>query len=145
MRPRPVLDNPVPDNPDNNDVPAHSDEADRRQLCRVNSCCCKYNTLSYGKGLRDAKLDNEDVILVLTNGLPPSYSQLIVNLNSTPPSELTIDYVTARLLNEEAHQLAANPGAAQQAQTTAAFHAAPHPCTPIEEMMCFNCGKKGHY
>ncbi|RDX39404.1 hypothetical protein OH76DRAFT_1297497, partial [Lentinus brumalis] len=52
----------------------------------------------------DAKLDDEDVILVLTNGLSPSYSQLIVNLDSTPPSELTIDYVTARLLNEEARQ-----------------------------------------
>ncbi|EJF59477.1 hypothetical protein DICSQDRAFT_65085, partial [Dichomitus squalens LYAD-421 SS1] len=52
----------------------------------------------------DASISDEDRILVLTNGLPDSYSQLVVNLDSTLPSELTIDYVITRLLNEESRQ-----------------------------------------
>ena len=44
---------------------------------------------------------NEDIILALTEGLPDSFSTFIVTLDSLPPSELTLDNVIMRLLNEE--------------------------------------------
>jgi hypothetical protein len=50
-------------------------------------------------------VDDEDIILVLTGGLPSSYENFVVSLDSTPPSELTLEYVVTRLLNEEACQL----------------------------------------
>ena len=89
-----------------------------------------------------AKVDNEDTMLVLTNGLPPSYETLIVNLNTTPESTLTLDYVIQSLLNEKSHQLtASSPGDATALLT---YHKA-HGKTPIEKITCFLCGKKGHY
>src|SRR5882672_8598877 len=47
-----------------------------------------------------ARLD-EDIILVLTSGLPSGYDMLIVNLDATPTERLTLDYVITHLLNEE--------------------------------------------
>ncbi|OJA07944.1 hypothetical protein AZE42_11021 [Rhizopogon vesiculosus] len=38
---------------------------------------------------------DEDLILVLTLGLPSSYENLIVSLDATPPDELTLDHVIA--------------------------------------------------
>lgn len=50
------------------------------------------------------KIDDEDIILVLTRGLPPSYDNFVITLDSTPPTQLTLDYVVSRLLNEESRQ-----------------------------------------
>ena len=89
-----------------------------------------------------AKVDDEDTMLVLTNGLPPSYETLVVNLDTTPESTLTLDYVIQRLLNEESRQLAtSSPGDA----TALLAHHKAHGKTPIEKITCFLCGKKGHY
>ena len=46
-------------------------------------------------------LIDEDVILALTEGLPETYSSLIVALDSIPPNDLTLANVVTRLLNEE--------------------------------------------
>jgi hypothetical protein len=43
---------------------------------------------------------DEDVVLVLTAGLPPSYEPLIVSLNAVSPDSLTLNFVISRLLNE---------------------------------------------
>ena len=43
----------------------------------------------------------EDIILALTEGLPQSFATFIVALDSLPPSELSLDNVVMRLLNEE--------------------------------------------
>ena len=47
-------------------------------------------------------VDDEDIILVLTRGLPSTYKNFIIILDSTPTSQLTLDYVISHLLNEEA-------------------------------------------
>ncbi|KAI0787682.1 hypothetical protein C8Q74DRAFT_1409132 [Fomes fomentarius] len=67
-----------------------------------------------------ATITDEDVILVLTNGLPTSYSQLIVTLDATPPSvALTVETVIKRLLNEESRQ-------------------STEPLAPVAPAACFN-------
>ncbi|TFK60266.1 hypothetical protein BDN72DRAFT_739188, partial [Pluteus cervinus] len=49
-------------------------------------------------------VSNEDLILVLMIGLPPSYHSLIVTLDAVDPTLLTIDFVVTRLLSEESRQ-----------------------------------------
>ncbi|KAI0654632.1 hypothetical protein C8Q70DRAFT_1162191, partial [Cubamyces menziesii] len=49
-------------------------------------------------------LTDEDCIVVLMGGLPSSYEQCVVTLDSTPDESLTFDYVVNRLLNEESRQ-----------------------------------------
>ncbi|KDQ55340.1 hypothetical protein JAAARDRAFT_110450, partial [Jaapia argillacea MUCL 33604] len=50
------------------------------------------------------KVEDKDLILVLTMGLPPAYETFVVSLDSTPPDDLILEFVIARLLNEEARQ-----------------------------------------
>jgi hypothetical protein len=44
-------------------------------------------------------VDNEDIILVLTMGLPDTYDTLVVSLDSTEPNNFTLDYMIGRLLS----------------------------------------------
>ncbi|TBU43783.1 hypothetical protein BD309DRAFT_1029900 [Dichomitus squalens] len=67
---------------------------------------------------------------------------LVINLDSTPPSELTIDYVITRLLNAESPQLSLNP---PHLEIEAALAAHTKLRTPLERITCFKCSKKGHY
>lgn len=50
-------------------------------------------------------VEAEDQILVLTMGLPRTFENFIVALDSTPPDNLMLDYVIGRLLNEESRQV----------------------------------------
>jgi hypothetical protein len=54
-------------------------------------------------------VDDEDIILVLTGGLPSLYDNLLSPSTLPPPVLLTLDYVVTRLLNEEARQSANTP------------------------------------
>lgn len=97
--------------------------------------------------LRDinAHVTDDDIIIALTNGLPPSYTQLIVTLDSAPASDLTVNNVVTRLLNEETRQLSVSGPLAGAPDSTLAADAKLKPRTPIERITCFKCGKKGHY
>jgi hypothetical protein len=86
-------------------------------------------------------VDDEDIILVLTMGLPDSYDTFIVALDSTDPTSLTLDYVIGRLLNEESRK---TPTTSRDAAFRADANR-PHSRRPISEITCFNCQKKGHY
>ena len=44
---------------------------------------------------------DEDIILALTEGLPQSFSTFIVTLDSLLKSELSLDNVVTRVLNDE--------------------------------------------
>jgi hypothetical protein len=88
-------------------------------------------------------VDDEDIILVLTGGLPASYNNFVVSLDSTPPSDLTLAYVITRLLNEEARQLGTIPSTETSEHRTIAF--AVQAKRNLAFITCFNCQKKGHY
>lgn len=88
-------------------------------------------------------VDDEDIILVLTGGLPPSYDNFVVSLDSTPPSNLTLEYVITRLLNEEARQLGTTPPKAESSERNVAFAADVK--RRLAFITCFNCQKKGHF
>ena len=87
-------------------------------------------------------VEDEDTILVLTGGLPPSYDNFVVALDSAP-SDLTLDYVITRLLNEESRQL---NGEASYAESALAARYKPGEVkTVLSHITCWKCGKKGHY
>ena len=44
---------------------------------------------------------DEDIILALTEGLPDTFSMLIVALDSIPPHDLDLSSIVTQLLNEE--------------------------------------------
>ena len=92
------------------------------------------------------EVSDEDFILVLTQGLPAAYETFVISLNATDPSLLTSEHVISRLLNEEVRQLALNHESTIT-QKEAAFYtkASNMKRTPIEQITCFKCQKKGHY
>jgi hypothetical protein len=92
----------------------------------------------------NVSISDEDLILVLTVGLSPSYENFIVTLDSTPPDELTLDYVIARLMNEEARQVHGRDTESnvEDALLSRTQH---RPRVPLENITCFKCGEKGHY
>lgn len=99
-----------------------------------------------------ATVEDEDLILAITGGLPRSYSTFIVTLDSTPADDLTLDYVVSRLLNEELRQVPdrANrdtvpPIRADPDNVAMAVAAASRIATPLARITCFKCGNKGHY
>ncbi|KNZ72580.1 hypothetical protein J132_02581 [Termitomyces sp. J132] len=51
----------------------------------------------------DISTPDEDIIIVLTAGLPP-YETIIISLNAIKPEELTLNFVITCLLNEESCQ-----------------------------------------
>jgi hypothetical protein len=92
---------------------------------------------------------DEDIILVLTGGLPASYEHFVVSLDSTPVPQLTLDYVITRLLNEETRQNGTTPPTVTETKSNldaafAAYLSGRHP-RDLSQIVCFNCGKKGHF
>lgn len=53
----------------------------------------------------DVDISDEDIIVVLTAGLPSSYTPVIISLDAVKPEELTVKFVITCLLNEEGHQV----------------------------------------
>ena len=49
----------------------------------------------------NVEASDKDIIIILTLGLSPSFKNFIITLDATPPEQLTLDYVTTHLLNEE--------------------------------------------
>jgi gag-polypeptide of LTR copia-type len=49
----------------------------------------------------DIKVSDEDMIVVLTAGLPDSYTPIIITFDALDPEKLTLNFVIHCLLNEE--------------------------------------------
>ena len=88
------------------------------------------------------RIDEEDTILVLTNGLPSEFDPFVINLDSTPADDLSLDYIVQRLLNEESRQLGSNVSLVNMVKTPKKGKKAP---TPLDKITCFKCQQKGHY
>ncbi|KAG6825511.1 hypothetical protein H0H92_003431 [Tricholoma furcatifolium] len=92
----------------------------------------------------DVTVSDEDIIVVLTAGLPPSYETVLISLDAVEPTQLTLDFVITRLLNEES----------RQASSLSTSTSTPAPDDPKEAMVaskrganviCFYCGGTGHF
>ena len=83
--------------------------------------------------------DDEDIILVLTMGLPSTFDAFVVALDATDSNKLTLNDVIIRLLNEESR----TDVSASSAGIESAFRAGVR--RPKSEVTCFKCQKKGHY
>lgn len=81
-------------------------------------------------------LGDKDVILALTTGLGAEYENLVISLDSAATSDLTVDFVIQRLLNEAARRGNQASTFGESAQTETAL--------AVQDRSCWICGKKGH-
>lgn len=103
------------------------------------------------------EMSYEDMILALTNGLDDTYEPFIISLDSTPPKDLTLEYVEDRMLNEEVRR--GNKGVLSSSELegvereTAFFVKAgggrgiqglPVAPAAVGDHSCWNCGEEGH-
>jgi len=87
-----------------------------------------------------------NIILALTMGLPPSYDLVIINFDSTPTDKLTFNNMVTRLLNEEKRQLSTHATSSTAAHSPENISMSAESCrTPHSDILCYFCGKKGHY
>lgn len=116
--------------------------------------------IAYRLEAADFKINDVDLILALTQGLPEEYTSLIVSLDATPVDQLSVDSVINRLLNEEQRQTSN-----QDHATTIAMVARAKSHKPVwsnsrksnskagsvaggsrspHSIRCYNCGGRGH-
>jgi len=79
------------------------------------------------------------MVAVLMLSLPVSYGALVISLDSHA-DRTKFDFVVQHCLNEEARQLSL-----ESSMPSVALHAAPKPRRDKKDIVCFKCGKKGHY
>ena len=88
---------------------------------------------------------NQDKILAITMGLPPSFDNVIINFDSMSPETLTFDLIITHLLNEEVQQITATPlvkGDDQIKMELDEAMAVSH-AKAILEVLCLFCDAKG--
>ena len=95
---------------------------------------------------------DQDHILALMMGLPSSYDAIIINFDSTPADQLTLNNVIICLLNEELCQASQTAPTETTVENTAlaAIPAKTSMCTAKPtlsntDVTCFFCDGKGHY
>ena len=92
----------------------------------------------------EVKVSEEDIIVVLTAGLPISYTPVVISFDAIEPEKLTLDFVITRLLNEEARQ--AGPAIKGENETQSAMRAEKiNKSDPGVGVQCFYCLETGHY
>jgi len=92
----------------------------------------------------DATVTDEDMILVLTMGLPANYENFVMVLDSTPPEIFTLQYVITRLLNEES-RIGFVEDTQAETVALAVHNAAAAKREGTSHITCYRCGQKGHY
>lgn len=96
------------------------------------------------------EVSDQDKILALTMGLPPSYDPVIINFDATPSELLTLNNVIARLLNEEVRQssdsnVAKDPEDEAMMVTGGGKGGRGARNTVGADVTCFFCDGKGHF
>ena len=82
----------------------------------------------------------EDIVMTLLESLPTSYEFLITALETMPTKELTMEYVTARLMHEMSKRKEKEPQGDDAAMVARQSKAAYHPLRQGVRT-CFHCGK----
>jgi gag-polypeptide of LTR copia-type/Domain of unknown function (DUF4219) len=92
------------------------------------------------------KISDEDIILVLTNGLPGGYEQFVIALDATRPEDITLGNIIMRLANEEGRrEMNVVKKEEEKNRLGESALAAKKECCDRSEITCFGCGKKGHF
>jgi hypothetical protein len=90
-------------------------------------------------------VSDQDTILALTMGLPSDYDTVIINFDSTPTDQLTMDNIVTHLLNEESrHASITTPAVTLKTVKDEAF-AVTTTRAPCLDVTCHFCNKKGHF
>ena len=82
-----------------------------------------------------------DIILVITDGLPPTFATVVSALDNLPLTELTIPNVVNRIYGRAA-QIARESEKVSEAEHTSALAA--RGSGGGQEVTCFRCGGRGH-
>ena len=92
-------------------------------------------------------ITNQDKILAITMGLPPSFDNVIIDFNFMSPKTFTLDLIITCLLNEEVWQITATPFVEEDDQIKMELDKAMAVSSAkvILEVLCFFCDAKGHY
>jgi hypothetical protein len=88
----------------------------------------------------DVKILDEDIIVVLTAGLPSSYTPVVISFDAIDNSKLTLDFVITRLLNEEGRQTTLDVKKESDDDNTA-LNASKF----SSKIQCFYCLLMGHF
>ncbi|RDX39353.1 hypothetical protein OH76DRAFT_1367603 [Lentinus brumalis] len=92
---------------------------------------------------------DQDKILAVTMGLPPSYDAVIIALDSIPTEQLTLEEVIRRLLNEEVRQTSAYPPSPSTPTpddgVAAAVLSTEKPKVDRSKVQCYFCDQMGHF
>ena len=90
----------------------------------------------------EVPLKDEDIVMTLLDSLPSSYEHLITALETRPMKELTLEFITARLMHEVAKRKEKEPQGDDAAMVSRQGKGGSS--KKREERTCFKCGKSGH-
>jgi hypothetical protein len=93
----------------------------------------------------DVDIADEDTIVVLTAGLPTSYTPVVISFDALESSKLTLEFVITRLLNEEGRQATPSFSPVDVKSEDSDTHTALHVSKIRSDVQCFYCLLKGHY
>jgi hypothetical protein len=86
---------------------------------------------------------DEDVVMTLLESLPPSYEYLITALETLPMQDLTMEFVTARLMHEVSKRREKEPQGDDAAMVSMQGKGGTT-STRKDTRTCYYCGKLGH-
>ena len=93
--------------------------------------------------IKDLKGDisDEEIIVVLTDSLPDSYTPLVFQLDTMEEKDRTLSHVITQLIEEERRQTEGR----DWEDPLALVAAAKRKRKDRSKITCFGCGEKGHY
>ena len=92
----------------------------------------------------EVPMKDEDVIMNLLHSLSPSFDHLITMLEMRPMNELTLDFITARLMHEVSKRKEKEPQGDDAAMLSGQPRAFDNNERRANTSRCYNCGKLGH-
>jgi len=113
---------------------------------RVHTCALELS-------LTTAPVTDLDIILIISEGLPPEYAPTVTTFDNLPISELTLDLVRTRLMSMEAQMKRTTQredGAFSDLAMVAANSSAQsrgrgrHVGQVRKDLTCYTCGGRGH-
>ncbi|GLB45348.1 putative gag-polypeptide of LTR copia-type [Lyophyllum shimeji] len=93
----------------------------------------------------DVKVSDEDMIVVLTAGLPPSYTTVVISFDAIDADKLTHDFVITRLLNEEGRQVILAAPEVKEEEKESVAMVASATLKRKANVVCSYCGELGHF